>query len=166
MYIYIYIKYICISISVYIINLHSGILQRRMLHRRPTRRMLHDVIISVPFECHFLICFHKTHKRSLNEHLFPYFSPPKGTLTLTPGMGMGGDNLGPKIKPKSQKHSLYGNCSHFCDISQTMLKNIFEICSYIQKMIANPINALKITICNTKNTNNDKIHLKIQKIEK
>ena len=38
------------------------------------------------------------------------------------------------------------------------VKHIFKICSYIQKSTQNPINALEITIHNTKHTKNTKVH--------
>ena len=41
-----------------------------------------------------------------------------------------------------------------------MQKHISKICSYIQKTTPNPINALKITIYNTKHTSNTKIYFK------
>ena len=37
--------------------------------------------------------------------MFSYFSPQKGTLTLTLGMGMGGDHLGPPKSPKISKNN-------------------------------------------------------------
>ena len=47
-----------------------------------------------------------------------------------------------------------------------MFKNIFRICSYIQKMTPNPINTLKITIYNTKHTKHTNTHLKTSKNHK
>ena len=44
--------------------------------------------------------WHKKPKKTIKKYLFLYLFPQKGTLTLTPGMGRGGDHLGP---PKSQK---------------------------------------------------------------
>ena len=91
--------------------------------------------------------------------MFSIFFPWKGALTLTPGMGVGGSggHLGPPKSPKisqhhkkSQKNSSYENCSHFWDIFQKLKNKIFKISSYIQKITPNPINALKITIINTK----------------
>ena len=38
------------------------------------------------------------------------------------------------------------------------VRNIFKICSYIQKTTTNPINALKAAIYDTKHTNNTQIH--------
>ena len=38
------------------------------------------------------------------------------------------------------------------------------MCSYIEKMTPNPIHALKITICNTKLTNNTQIHFQHSKV--
>ena len=35
-------------------------------------------------------------KKSLNNYVFPYFSPRKGTLTLTSGMGDGEEGGNPK----------------------------------------------------------------------
>ena len=86
--------------------------------------------------------------------------PPKGTLTLTPGMGGGGGTIwDPKTPPNpknSQKNSSYENCSHFSDIFK--YKKIFKICSYIQKRTPNPINAVRITIYSTKHTKDSKIY--------
>ena len=59
----------------------------------------------------------------------------------------------PPLKTDLKNNSSYKNCSHFWDICQKctkMSKHIFKICSYIQKMTTNPINALIITIYNTK----------------
>ena len=119
--------------------------------------MLHDVIIEVSF---FIFLFTK-----IISFFFSYSFPWKGTLTLTPGIGVG-DHLGSIIPPnhkKSSKNISYENCSHFWYISKNARKHIFKTCSYIQKKTPNPINALKIIIYNTKHINNTKIHL--QKIQ-
>ena len=125
----------------------------------------HFSIILVTFYYSFAFLSHKTHKKSIKTNIFHIFFTQKGTLTLTPGMGMGwwwggGDYLGPPNPPKSQKYISYENCSHFCDfVFSKMSNSIFKISSYIQKKTQNPINAFKITIYNTKHTNNTKTHL-------
>ena len=60
-------------------------------------------------------------------------------------------NISMKITNNTKKNS-YDNCSHFWNIFLKMYKHIFKVSSYIQKMTPNPINALKITIHNTKHT--------------
>ena len=61
--------------------------------------MLHDVITLAPLKKKNL---HKNHKTSLKTLIFQYFSPQKGALTWTLGIGVwGGDHLGP---PKSSKY--------------------------------------------------------------
>ena len=115
--------------------------------------MLRDVIILVPVH-------HIFFEKPLTHILIfvSTFFTRKGTLTLTPGRGRG--HLGhefPQIK-KSPKNPSYENCSHFWDIFPKMFKNLFKISSYIEKMTTNPINALKITIYNTKRTQNTKVH--------
>ena len=70
---------------------------RGMFQRRPTRRMLHDVVILIQF-LSLCIKIIKTHQKKLNL----YFFPREGTLTLTPGMAGGG---GPFRTPKSPKIS-------------------------------------------------------------
>ena len=74
-------------------------------------------------------------------------------------MGMGGTIQDLKNHKKSQQNSPYENCSHFWDIFRKMFKNIFQIYSYIQKTIQNPIDALKIITYSTKHTNNIKLYL-------
>ena len=79
------------------------------------------------------------------------FFPRKGTLTLTPGTGVGGDHKSlTKHKKKNRTEIVYTSGTCF----QNMLKTIFKISSYIQKMTQNLINALKITIYDTKHTHN------------
>ena len=75
---------------------------------------------------------------------FQYFFPRKGTLTLTLGMEVGGDHLGPHHIKTSHKQIVRtktvqtsGTCF------QKMYRNIFKISSYTQKMSQNPIHALK-----------------------
>ena len=87
----------------------------------PTRRMLHDVIIFVPFFTKIVLNYLKTNL----FHIFPW----KGTLTLMPGMGVVcvcvcvGGHLGPKTLQITNNHktnSSSENCSHFWDNFQTM----------------------------------------------
>ena len=112
-------------------------------------------IFNIPVSIFQFFVFKQITKK---HHYFPYFFPRKGTLTLTLGMGMGGDHLGPRNHKKSQKEESYGNGSHFWDNFQNNVENSFEISSYIQKTTPNPINTLKITIYNTKHTINTQIH--------
>ena len=79
-------------------------------------------------------------------------------------VGVGGQQITTDHK-KSQKDSPYENWS-LLDMFQKMCKSIFKICSYIQKMTPNPINAFKITIYNTKHTNNTQIHFEKSKNSK
>ena len=72
---------------------------RGMFQRRPTRRMLHDVIILV----HFSIFFNEKKTTTTNTHFYNIFVPRKGTLTLTLGMGMGGEGGGPFRTPNPQQ---------------------------------------------------------------
>ena len=89
--------------------------------------------------------------------MFSIFFLLEGNFDIDAGDGGGG---GPFRTPKSYKNPKnppHENCSHFWDISPKMSKNIFRICSYIQKKKTNPIFALEITIHCTKHTNNPKI---------
>ena len=99
--------------------------------------------------------------------MFTYFFPGRELRHWRDGGGWGrvwgGDQLGPKI-PQNHENISYENCSHFWDMFKIMYKNIFKIYSYIQKMSTNPINALKITIDNTKHTQNTTIHFKQSKM--
>ena len=82
-------------------------------------------------------------------------------MPLTPGMGMGmgGDHLGPQIQ-KNHKTTVRTKIVHTSGICfEKMFKNIFKICSYIQKATPNPINLLKIIIYNAKRITNTKIHV-------
>ena len=93
-------------------------------------------------------------------------------MTLTPGMGVG-DRLGPQRSRKNTKNhknifvrelfTLLGLLFQKC---QALRNNIFKICSYIQKTTTKRINALKITIYNTKYTSNQQIHFNNPKILK
>ena len=58
---------------------------RGMLQRRPTRRMVHEVMILVPF----FNFFHKNHKQSL-KHNFSIFFPPEGNFDIDAEDGDGG----------------------------------------------------------------------------
>ena len=117
--------------------------------------MLHDVISSVPF---FQFFPQKSNKHK-KTYYFPYFSPQKGTLTLTPGMGWGGPFRTPKNLQKSPKNSknilrtkiVHTSGTFFQKISEN-LKNIFQICSDIQKNTTNTINTFRISIYNIKFT--------------
>ena len=60
------------------------------------------------------------------------------------------------IAPENILNCFYALLDLFDTIQNT--QHIFKICSYIQKLTPNPINALRITIYNTKHTNNTKIH--------
>ena len=85
----------------------------------PTRCMLHDVIILVPF-------FKKK-----NHKFVSYVFPQKGSLTLTPGMGVGGDHSGQNIlknltNPKeSSVRKLFILLGHCSKSSKQYLQNIF-----------------------------------------
>ena len=79
--------------------------------------------------------------------------PLKGTLALTPGMGLRGP-FRTKDLFKKNVRKLFTLRGHFFKKSKT----IFKISSYIQKMTQNSINTLKITICNTNHTKNTEIH--------
>ena len=91
-------------------------------------------------------------------------------MTLTPGMGIGGDHLGPKIPPnhnKAQKQIRTKMFTLLGHVSTIMSKSIFKISSYIQKTTLNPISAFKISIYDTKHTQNTKVHFqKKQKKQK
>ena len=104
-----------------------------MPQRRPTGRMLHDVIVLVAF-------FHKNQKQNVNNMFFSYLFPPEGNFDIDAGDGGGGggggDHSGPNDHNKSQKQKLYENCSHFWTFSNDLK----------QKNTPNPINILKITI--------------------
>ena len=75
--------------------------------------------------------------------------PRKGTLTDARDGDGGGANKHKK-HPKTFRTEIVHTSGHF----STNGKSIFKICSYIQKMTPIPINALKITIPNTKHTIN------------
>ena len=83
----------------------------------------------------------------------PICVSPEGNFDIGAWVGDGGDHLGP---PKSQKIVR----TKFVHTSGTLFpksqKHIFKISSYIQKNTANPINAFKITIYNTKHTKSTK----------
>ena len=96
--------------------------------------------------------------------MFSIFVPRTGTLTLTPGMGMGGPFSTPKSQTNHKKSKTTIVRKVFTllgDVSKNM-KNIFKIFSYIQKTTTNPINALKITIHSTKHTKNTQFHFEKQ----
>ena len=77
-------------------------------------------------------------------------------MTLTPGMGMGGR---PKIT-KTHKQIIRAKIVYTSGtFSKQNMKTNFNISSSIQKMKPNLNNALKITIYNTKHTNNTQTHL-------
>ena len=82
----------------------------------------------------------------------PYFSPQKETLTLTPGMGVGGGNLGPKHPKNLQKSQriLHTKIVHTSRHFSKNAKKNFKISSYIQQMTPNSIHAFKIIIHNRK----------------
>ena len=96
-----------------------------------------------------------------------YLIPLEGNFDIDAGDGMGGgEHIEPQNPQKSKKitkNSSYENCSHFWDIFQKVYKHIFKQSSYIQKNSLNPINAVKITIYNTKFTPNTNIIAKINK---
>ena len=60
----------------------------------------------------------------------------------------------------------YENCSHFWYMFSDNLKNIFKICSYVQKIQRLRIPHLKITIYNTQHTQNVKLPSKCSEISK
>ena len=139
----------------------------RQPHRHKIIKLWCGILRSSNFFC-FL-------QKSFKKVVFPYFFPRMGTLTLTPGMGVGGwvvlvvVVVGrpfriPKNPQISKKNSSYENCSHSWDSFQTkcrnMLKHIFKICSYIQKNKQNPIKTLRNTNHSTKHTQNIKIYFK------
>ena len=72
--------------------------------------------------------------------------PRKGTLTLTPGMGLGGFRT---QNPQQQKtkitknHPSYENCSQFWNSVPKMFKNTLKRSSYIQQLTLNPIKSIK-----------------------
>ena len=62
--------------------------------------------------------------------------------------------IGSKITTKQFVRKLFT----FLSLFRKKLKNIFKICSYIQKITPNPINALEITNYNTTHTKNTQMH--------
>ena len=77
-----------------------------------------------------------------------YAFPRKGTLTdAGDGEGVGASNhkKSQQLTKKTFRTETVHTSRHF---SKNVQKN-FKICSYIQKMTPDPINALKITIYNT-----------------
>ena len=127
--------------------------------RGPIRRMLHNVIILVPT---FRFLFFTKLATDHSKNIFSiFYSPGRELWHWHQGWGWG---WGTKHRQKTQKTSpqniSYEKCLHFWDIFRKMLKNIIKLCSYIQKKTLNTIHAFKITIYNTKHTNNIKIHVK------
>ena len=110
---------------------------------------------------HFSTIFHFGFIQILKKHskicFFHICFPWKGLLTLTTGMGVGwGDRLGsqiPQIKT-NRKKTLRTNIVHTSEDIFQKNSFFFEISSYIQKTTPNTINALAITIYNTKHTKN------------
>ena len=106
-------------------------------------------------------------KKTIKRKCFPYYSPQKGTFTLTPGMGVCGcvggvgDHFGPQI-PTNHKQIVRTTIVHTSGTcfkqSQKISQNVFKIASYILKDTQNTINAFKITVYNTKHPNHTKKH--------
>ena len=87
---------------------------------------------------HFSIffIFHENHKKYILKTLFHIFFTRKGTLTLTPGMGVGscwGTIQDPTNLQICRKSSSYENCSHFWDNFQKMSKVFQNIFMYTEK---------------------------------
>ena len=77
---------------------------------------------------------------------FSIFVPPEENFDWHQGWGWGGATNHPKSQNITKKQ---------------FVRNIYsfsKICSYMQKTTPNPINALKITIYNTKHSINTKVH--------
>ena len=100
----------------------------------------------------FNVCSQRSHK-IIKTHVFPYFFPRKGTLTLTLGMVVGGGGGGGPFRTNNHKESqtiLRTRISHTSGtFFQNIYKNTFKICSYIHKTTTNPINTLEITTYST-----------------
>ena len=80
--------------------------------RRPTRRMLHDVIILVPL----LINTVKNHQKIYFFHIFP----PEGNFDIGAGDGVGGDHLEPLEIQRNHKNIFRTKIVH---TSGTFFKN-------------------------------------------
>ena len=116
--------------------------------------MLHDVFILV-------FCFsfsHKNHK----DYLFLFISQ-KGTLTLTPGMGMGRGPFRTPKSPKILRTKMVHTSGAFFQISQTISKHTFKICSLYTQNTKNPSPIVKITIYYTRTSKTVKIYLTFSK---
>ena len=97
--------------------------------------------------------------------MFRICFPRKGTLTLTPGMGVCvGGHLGPKITNHLPKRFRTKIVHTSGTLFQKFYKQIFKIYSYIQKNTKSPINALKIATYTTKYTQNTNIHFQKPKV--
>ena len=94
--------------------------------------------------------------------------PPEGSFDIDAGDGDGGIPFRTPNIPKQSQIILRTKIVHtpgmFFFLFQKIFKNTFKISSYIQKMTQDPINALKITIYNTKHTTDSKLHFKNSKM--
>ena len=95
----------------------------------------------------------------------------EGNFDIDAGDGDGGGPFRIQTPPKTQtsqtnRTEIVHTSGNFSKRIKNMLKNIFNISSYIQKNTKNPINALKITIYNTNHTYNTNIHSKKSKLFK